>query len=410
MLKPRRYMFVVCLLTLAVGAFAQQTSIDLNTIDPSQLNLANADLSGMKFYFEGPMEIYATGLRYNGMLISAILNYDGKGNLTVKQLFQGQDFQGKRLAVDLSGVTVEPTADGVKLVNIGIDGADITATMKLASPTSLALAPNGLVQTGTMASAAQAAGAQVSSLQSQVSGLQSQVGSLQSQVSTLQGQVSDRDNTIASLQQKLSAASGAPTAVPGSPMPPAASDYPNIVASGFGGGKSQLGTWVVSGNTLQQQNVSSLFAKYTASVPQYNMQYFYQFTGTAVGNGWRGYGAHILESGSSTANGYGYGDSYLIWVTRDQGNLQTDKTFVQLYRSYDDVHIVQIASQAIDSPISQSNTIGVAVDRANNTITVIANGKEVFKYQASGNISGGNGIALRALGTVSFSSAQIRTK
>lgn len=388
----KRAFLVVCLLMLAVGVFAQQTTVNPSQINPSQIDFSKVDLSGVHFYFQGPAQFYVTGLRYNGMVYSAVLDYDGKGTFSVKVPDQVTT-AGKPLSIDLSGITLKLASNGVQLNDIGINGNAYTGTLSVTPQNNLVI--SNYSETGSLAAAAPSA---------DLASLRSQVAALQSQLASVTSESKQKDQTIAGLRDQLASM---PTG--GAPVP-SASDYPNVIVNGFAGGNGALGTWVVANNTLQQQNAGMHFAKYTANVPQQNLQYFYQFSGSATGSGWRGYGVHFLASGSKSADGYGYGSSYLVWVTRDPSNLQTGGTFVQLYRSYDDVHMVQVASKEIPGSIDQENTIGVAVDRAANTITVLANGNEIFRYRSVDNINSGNGIALRALGTVTFTQAQIRTK
>lgn len=431
----KRLFFLVFLVAAAVTGFAQQTAVNPSQINPSQIDFSMVDLSQTKFFFEGPAEFYVTGIRYNGTVYSAILDYNGGGSFSVRSP-RIVTTAGKPQSIDLSNITMQVAPDGIWLHNNGVDGASFSGKLIVTPQNELVI--SDYAQTGFVATPVSALQDRVSTLQSSVDSLQSDIGakdniiraldravlrlqektSSQSQtISSLLVQVVAKDETISTLRNQASSQSEMisglrlqlQTAGRQAPAPSPA-DYPILLASGFAGGSGRLGVWRMVGDNLEQQNGTVLYAKYIAQIPQSRTQYYAQFSAHTSASGWSGYGAHILATGSKTANGYGFGSSYLIWVTYDPVHLQTAQTFVQLYRSYDDAHMVQLVSRAIASPIDRDNTIGVAVDRANNSIAVMANGKELFVYGPTEPIDSGDTIALRALGAVTFTSAQMRTK
>lgn len=387
---------VVALLTAgATAAFAKQVTVNPSNISPSQINLSKVNLSNAQFYFQGPAEFYVTGIGYKGVDYSAVLDYNGKGGFSVKPPNKVTT-AGKPVSINLSGVSLQVSSNGIQLKNVGVDGQAFKGTLTLTPQNRLEL--TNYTETGRLSSSSQPSGQSMH----KIAMLNGKVTALEQKVSSLKQAATQHKNKISSLRQQLASSS--------SSSAPTASSYPTVIATGFSGGKGVYGNWKRSGNRLEQTNAGNLFAKYVAKVPQNATQYFYQFSGKATGSGWRGLGLHFLATNVKAANLYGYGKSYLLWVTRDPARLQTKKTFVQLYRSYDGVHMVKLISRPVSASIDQTNTYSVAVNRSTNTITVLLNGNKVFSYSPSQQIGTGTSVALRALGTVSFSSAQIRTK
>ncbi|MDA3939600.1 MAG: choice-of-anchor J domain-containing protein [Spirochaetia bacterium] len=164
----------------------------------------------------------------------------------------------------------------------------------------------------------------------------------------------------------------------------------------------KTGDWEVTANGLIQDDASQYFAKYVIDAPQNETNLVYTFSGKASTEGWKGFGVHILASGSKTAQGYGYGQSYLIWVTKDPENTNSNSTFVQLYKSFSDSRMEQLVSKAIDRDISETVNVQVLVNHDLNTIVVIANGKPVIRFTDKNLIQSGNEIVIRALDKAVF--------
>jgi hypothetical protein len=158
---------------------------------------------------------------------------------------------------------------------------------------------------------------------------------------------------------------------------------------------------------VSQTDTGFRYAKFAIPVSQNAGEMLYTYSGRASGSGWRGYGLHFLASASSSSDGYGYGESYLIWVTRDVTHYQSPRTRVQLYRSFDDVHMVELVSMVVDRPIDGSNEIQVYVDRGSRTLAVSLNGEHLFSFQDSEFIRRGNGVAVRALGTATVRNLEV---
>jgi hypothetical protein len=220
-----------------------------------------------------------------------------------------------------------------------------------------------------------------------------------------QDELSDARNQISSLQSQLQQAGRATD----DPLARIA-DLQRTVKSGFGGGSSLTGSWSLSGTRLRQTATDQLFAKYGIPVRQNSNELVYTFEGSGPNEGWSGYGMHFLASNPDRANSYGFGSSYLIWVTRDPRNTQSESTFVQLYRSYDDVRMVQVASKAIARPITSTTEVMVYVNRAEGSTIVAAEGNPVFTFEDPSIIRSGAYIAPRALGPATLSGLTVRSR
>jgi len=51
--------------------------VDLSALEVSDLDLESADLSQTEFNFQGPVELYVTGVPYKGAEYPTVLSYDG---------------------------------------------------------------------------------------------------------------------------------------------------------------------------------------------------------------------------------------------------------------------------------------------------------------------------------------------
>ena len=95
---------------------------------------------------------------------------------------------------------------------------------------------------------------------------------------------------------------------------------------------------------------------------------------------------------------YGFGKSYLVWLTRDENYYKTDKTYLQVYESYNDFHMVQMTSVVIPEYISSSLKIEILYDSSDGTIDVYINGKSRMEYHVDRDLLSGDKVAFRSLG------------
>ena len=117
---------------------------------------------------------------------------------------------------------------------------------------------------------------------------------------------------------------------------------------------------------------------------------------------WVGLGLHIFVE-NVEKRGYGLGNSLLVWLTRDQEVYKNDYTYLQLYRSDDDVNMDRVMDAVIQEPITEFLDIEVLYQPDEQYITVSVNAEEKIRYKTWFGIDEGIQVALRSLGTAEFS-------
>ncbi len=166
---------------------------------------------------------------------------------------------------------------------------------------------------------------------------------------------------------------------------------------GFTGGVPQLGTWFVSDSLLEQTSEREFFAKYIIPVQQGGETTLYRFSVETGPRGWVGAGLHFSAS-NSYLSGYGFGESLLVWFTRDPAHYQNDRTYVQLYRSDDDVRMERVLDAQIEQHIADGLQVDVLYEPARGYVTVAVNGIDTVRYRTWFDIDAGFEVALRSLG------------
>lgn len=170
----------------------------------------------------------------------------------------------------------------------------------------------------------------------------------------------------------------------------------------------QLGDWRLSGRNAVQTDPEQYFAKLMLPAPQRTRPTLYSFSARALDEGWVGLGLHIFveETGKT---GYGLGRSLLVWFTRDPDVYRNRLTYLQVYRSDDDVNMARVADALIEEPISGELDIEVLFEPENNYITIAVNGRDKLRYRTWFGIDEGTGVALRTLGRAEFRNLSVRT-
>lgn len=355
---------------------ATSRSVDPSLIDPEDVDVSKAIVS-----LAGPDSIYVRNLYYAGERFSVTLKYNGSNGA----LIYGPYFNEDKLLLDsynMGEAKLRLQGNDTLLVSdLILGGNGYAGRLKYDGVYTLALASYW----ETMAPKTD-----------------------EMRVAELENKVESQDEMIASLQDRLrdaeEAAASAVAAVP--------ADMPTRIAkSGFSGGRSLYGNWSVSSTSARQTDTSLFFAKYEIPVSQTADQTLYTLKGAGNQTARVGYGLHFYASGNNTGAGYGFGSSYLVWLTRDPGYYGTNDTYVQLYQSFDDVRMVQLASVAVPASISRSMTTDVLYDKDTKTVTVMVNGDVAFAYQVSAPIARGSKVALRTMGgPVQFTGLTIKTK
>ncbi|MEI6386341.1 MAG: hypothetical protein WCQ50_06890, partial [Spirochaetota bacterium] len=113
--------------------------------------------------------------------------------------------------------------------------------------------------------------------------------------------------------------------------------WPVTVLSGFAAAKPKLGTWKLGSAQAEQTNSKEFFSRLEIPLVQKNKSYLYRFSMQSTGKGWVGLGLHFFASDVRSGKGYGEGRSLLVWFTRDPAARKSDATWLQLYRSDNDV-------------------------------------------------------------------------
>jgi hypothetical protein len=170
----------------------------------------------------------------------------------------------------------------------------------------------------------------------------------------------------------------------------------------------QLGDWRLSGRTAVQTDPEQYFAKLMLPAPQRTRPTLYRFSARSLDDGWVGLGLHLFveETGK---RGYGLGRSLLVWFTRDPEVYRNRLTYLQVYRSDDDVNMARVADAVIEEPIAEELDIEILFEPGNNYITIAVNGRDKLRYRTWFGIDDGTTVALRTLGRAEFRNLSVRT-
>jgi hypothetical protein len=411
--------FVSLLLCLALVFPAFSQAVDLGQVDLASLDLRQADLSRASMYFAGAVDLLVTDVYYMGVPYAALLKHDGYGRVEIAVPPTASP-EGMPVALDLSNIKFALTTDGIQVSNILADGFLVSGKLVptrdldllVSPPIVLAMPPAAPASTPVVADDSAALRNQVSSLQRELTAAQAAKTDADRKAAEADRKANEANTRISALEIQLRLAS---SATPGAaPAPQTAADIVRAVSrpvkSGWAGGLPARGSWSTVGEALRQTSAGEKFAKYTMPVQQDADELVYTFQGTGNTASWSGYGLHFLGSGSRQSDMYGYGSSYLVWVTRDPGNTQSDKTFVQLYRSYDDVRMVQLASKAIVESIGATLDITVYVNRRTGIVGVGVGTTPVIEFYDPSVIRSGTHVAGRALGQATITNLKVMSR
>ena len=406
----KKYLLGVVSFCLAMAVGAQ--SVAIKDIDPSSLDLTKADLSQTGLFFQGPLQLYVSGLRYAGDGYAAILDYDGGYTVEVR-VPDAVTTEGKPRAVDLTQARLRITATGLRLENVVAEGRMYAADMEITPSNQLvvrSLIPGELVpstdelnaQVASLQTAAKQQDERIDRLNRQIATTgDAQAQELRRQINALETQIQQKDTQIARLQPREAASPDWATA---------STRLTRVLLSGFGSGSALTGAWERSTSSASQTDQKRLNAKLTIPLVQNSDELLYSFRGSASGSGWLGFGLHFLASGSLSRDSYGFGQSYLVWLTRDPAHYQNPQTYVQLYKSFDDVRMVELASKAVDASIDAGSEISVHVNRSSRVVTVILGGEPVVSYHDPNMIQRGDQAAMRALGAAVVRNLEVRSR
>jgi hypothetical protein len=416
----KKWVILLCACLLATGALAQ------TQVDPAKINPARLDFSKARASIAGPDRIYIRSVFYGTEELSMLLQYDGKTEAKVIGVYPAKDKTiPDSLIAEFSMVRVV-LPDSVRIEGVILSGRAYAGMLKWVPGTSnFALA--GKLQAVPMPDTIDSLRAEISqmkqanerlgreaataaSLRVQLAqekqaaekkgGGSEEVAGLRAQLAKEQRSNVELNQEVVNLHAELATLRGAAVAVPvaAAPAPVEPQKPSRLVQSGIAGGSPLLGSWKLQADALSQQSPSARFAKYAQALPQTDVETLFELTAQAKAGGWVGYGLHFYASGEKTGEGYGFGNSLLVWLTSDQGYYKTDATYVQLYRSYDDFTMIQLASVGIPEAIGTELTTEVLYNPSARTIAVSVNGLQRLEYQLDDAILYGDKAALRCLG------------
>ncbi|MBU8913114.1 MAG: hypothetical protein KOO61_03760 [Spirochaetales bacterium] len=185
----------------------------------------------------------------------------------------------------------------------------------------------------------------------------------------------------------------------------------DTVRSGFIGSEPDVGDWSITGSRAVQADSDAFFAKLAVPAVQSNEPVLYSFSVRSLDpDGWVGFGLHFFVSEVDRRRGYGMGKSLLVWLTRDPDVYKTQLTYLQLYRSDDDINMGRVLDSIIEEPISEFLDVEVLYEPDNQYLTVAIGGEDKIRYRTWFGIDAGVEVALRSLGAAEFTNFRIRTE
>jgi len=180
------------------------------------------------------------------------------------------------------------------------------------------------------------------------------------------------------------------------------------LTAGFGSMVADTGSWDATGGRAIQRDGEAYFAKAAVEVVQSETPTIYAVTMKSLEeNGWAGVGLHLFVSNVERRRGYGMGQSLLVWLTRDPARRGTNRTYLQVYRSDNDVLMERVVDAAIEESVSDQLRVEVLYEPVNQYITVAVNGQDKVRYRTWFDIDTGVELALRALGRAEFQNLQV---
>jgi len=183
------------------------------------------------------------------------------------------------------------------------------------------------------------------------------------------------------------------------------------VGSGFRGSDPDVGTWSITPSSAIQTDSDAFFAKLAVPARQTDKPMLYSFRARSLDpEGWVGLGLHFFVSDVELRRGYGMGRSLLVWLTRDPDVYKTRYTYLQLYRSDDDINMGRVLDAVIEEPISRLLNIEILYEPENQYLTVAINGEDKVRYRTWFGIDSGVEIAFRSLGAAEFTDFRILTE
>ena len=174
--------------------------------------------------------------------------------------------------------------------------------------------------------------------------------------------------------------------------------YSRVLLQGFGGAVPRLGSWKVTNDTAEQTDPKQHFAKLSLPVKQEKTPTLYSFKAKSAGKNWVGLGIHIFVDNQKNSKGYGEGKSLLVWLTRDPSYYRDSASYLQVYRSDDNVKMERVLDAKIAEAIDSYIDVDVLYDPQGESLSLFLGGVEKVRYKTFFGIDSGVAVALRTLG------------
>ncbi len=182
------------------------------------------------------------------------------------------------------------------------------------------------------------------------------------------------------------------------------SKFTKKLRDGFGDSSARMGSWKIVGAMASQADSSQYFSRLELPLAQGKAPMLYRFKARSTGKGWIGLGLHLYVEDVLKKRGYGEGKSLLVWFTRDSDARGDDATYLQLYRSDNDVVMERMFDAELADGIESWRLVEVVYDPGAEYIAVSVDGVLRIVYKTFFGRDAGATAALRTLGGgVSFS-------
>jgi hypothetical protein len=180
---------------------------------------------------------------------------------------------------------------------------------------------------------------------------------------------------------------------------------------GFDGSAARMGSWKIAGATASQADAAQYFSRLELPLAQGKATTLYRFKARSTGSGWVGLGLHLYVEDVKKKRGYGEGKSLLVWFTRDRSGRGDDATYLQLYRSDDDVVMERMFDAELSDGVEEWRLVEIVYDPAAEYIAVSVDGTLRIVYKTFFGRDSGATVSLRTLGGgASFSDFSVWTE
>jgi uncharacterized coiled-coil protein SlyX len=176
------------------------------------------------------------------------------------------------------------------------------------------------------------------------------------------------------------------------------SRFGTVIRKDLSGALVRMGTWRISGADAAQTDRNQFFSRLELPLAQDRRPLLYSFKARAGGDGWVGLGLHFYVEDVVKPRGYGEGKSLLVWFTRDRAVRGDDATYLQLYRSDDDIVMARMFDAELADSIDDWRYIDIVYDPVAEYVAVAVDGILRVAYKTFFDRQGGVSIALRTLG------------